>query len=288
MKYIAFLLLTFILNLGLNVFAQQPYYPNGKKVPYTFTTIKSVLDSIGEQETESHFYKDDIVYFKRLSNKPIVVFTKNPSRLREIIASYNTEYYKYLNTHSFYWDMNDMIKSGTLTRTYLNEVFGNPDNETVDEEGLATLIFKKYNAKVSLKEDIAQAADVINYKAIDRNSFAISSFSLTSGAYSTGFDVLLWNMDKRTIKYVFVTVTAKNPVNDVIGSKTVKAVGPIKHLDVGSYEFKDVFFSRVLKYVYITGVKIQYMDGTFRTIPKAEINNITMVDWEEVGSRPLD
>ena len=284
------LLFFFFTTLTYNSFAQfSAYYPDGKKVTIKFKTIKQLLDTLGISETQSYHHKLGEVYFKRLSNKSIFVLFLDkdyPLKIKEIIISYN--YSKYLNSYSYYWDLKDMIKKGTLTKSYLQDVFKEPDTKGQEEDGTAYWIYKNYNTKITFDGDNPKTADVINYKAFQRNELAIATFEVTGVDYTIGFDISLTNFGKKIIKYSFITITATNPVDDKVGTKTVKAVGPIKPSETGSYEFVDAIYSRTAKYLTIDNIKLQYMDGSIKIISKNEVQNIRVMDWEEVGNRTED
>lgn len=281
------LLLCPLFSLGqkLNVFT-----PDGKRINFREgASIRNILDSLGEAETSS--YSDaqyDAVFFKRLSTKPIMAITSNPAKIPGLIASYKKKYYSYLNDHSYYFDLKDMMKSGTLTQEYLIGVFGEPTAKVPNEDGSESWIFKKYNAKVDFSEKVAKAVDVVNYRDIEKNQLAIGYYNVTGTDNTIGFETSLHNYGDKTIKYAYITVTAKNPVQDKIGTKTLQAIGPIKPGKGGSYSFETVFYSRAAKYLFMENIKIQYMDGTVKIIPKAAINDIKIRDWEEEGSRTLD
>lgn len=181
-----------------------------------------------------------------------------------------------------------MIKNHTLTQEYLLDIFKEPDIKAKNDEDKEYWIYNNYNVKITFDWNIANLADVINYKAFKRNQLSISSFDVTGSDYAIGFNISLTNFSSKTIKYVFITVTATNPVDDKVGTKIVKAVCPIKQAAIGSYEFDDIIYSRTAKYLSIDLIKIQYMDGAIKTISKSEIQNIRLMDWEEVGNRTED
>ncbi len=289
MKKFIFLLFFTVNSFNL-LFAQfSAYYPDGKKVKIKFQTIKQLLDSLEISETERYHHILGEVYFKRLSDKPIFVLFPDkeyPLKIRGIISSYN--YSKYLYSYSYYWDLNDMIKKGTLTKEYLQDVFKDPDTIGHDDDGSEYWIYRNYNTKIIFEGDNAKSADVINYKALLRNELAVGSFDITGTDYAIGLDISLTNYSKKTIKYAFITVTATNPVHDKIGTKTVKAVGPIKPSETASYEFNDIIYSRTAKYLTIDNIKLQYMNGAIKIIPKNEVKNIRVMDWAEYGNRTID
>ena len=281
--------LFFLTFSSLNSFSQA-YYPDGKKITIKYGSIKSLLDTLGINESTSYDYKQWCsVYFMRLTNKPIFVFFwKNPTplKIKEIISTYN--YNKYLYSYSYYWDLKDMIKKGSLTKQYLLEIFQEPDAKGTSDEESEYWIFKKYNSKILFENDTAKSADVINYNAFKKNELTISSFEVTGSDYSIGFNISLLNLSSKVIKYVSITVTATNSVNDKVGTQTVKGVGPIKFNEPSNFEFKDIINSGVAKYLTIENIKIEYMDGTIKLIPKSEVHNIKIQNWEEVGTRTID
>lgn len=280
-------LLLFMMVITGNSFAQfSAYYPDGKKVTIKFQTIQELLDTLGVSETESYNHKLGDVYFKRLSNKPVFVFFFDkayPLKIKEIISSY--KYAEYLNSYSYYWDLKDMIKKGTLTKSYLQDLFKEPDIKGQEDDGAEYWIYKSYNAKITFEGDHAKSADVINYKAFQKNELSIPAFEVTGSDYSIGCNISFTNFSKKIIKYVFITITATNPVDDLVGTKIIKAVGPIKPSETASYEFDDVIYSQTAEYLTINNIKLQYMDGSIKFIPKNEVQNIRIIDWEEVGHR---
>jgi hypothetical protein len=245
---------------------------------------------LGIKESESYSLDGDIIYFKSLTNIPVLVITdkkKLSLTINNLTSSYNKEYKEYLYSYSYYFDLNYMMEKKTLTKDYLIDVFGNPSSIDSLGNGIENLIFKKYNAKIRFKDDAAISVDVINYNALDKHKVGISDYYVSGGDYSIGFSISVHNYGEKTIKYISFTVKALNPVKDLVGTQTVRGVGPIEKGDLVSYEFEDIIYSKVAYYLNIESIKIQYMDGTVRTIPKSAINDITIYDWEEYGNRSL-
>jgi hypothetical protein len=84
---------------------------------------------------------------------------------------------------------------------------------------------------------------------------------------------VVFNPTSKTIKYFWFTFIGYNPVGDPVvdfkrrtSSITVKAVGPIDPNKNGSYEFKYVWFTDLAETAKISSIKVQYMDGSFKTI----------------------
>lgn len=86
----------------------------------------------------------------------------------------------------------------------------------------------------------------------------------------TGFKVTFTNPTSKTIKYITFTITGINRVNDIVSSKTMKGVGPILPKSEGEYSFRYLWNNDLIYSFKIPSVKIQYTDGTFKTIHNAE------------------
>lgn len=119
-------------------------------------------------------------------------------------------------------------------------------------------------------------------KSYEKKGFVVTSWSFSDhDKYGNALDASfeIFNPTKKTIKYVWFTLAAYNPVGDIIGKpKTVNAVGPVKPYEGGSWDFEYVFFSKIIDCMRISKVKIQYMDGTFREYPNP---NLVMAEGEK-------
>ena len=97
-------------------------------------------------------------------------------------------------------------------------------------------------------------------------------YNATSGYSSTGASFKIFNPSKKTIKYIWFTVAGENPVEDLVKLSngnyytTLKGIGPIESYGFGSWEFEHVWFTDIIEYLRISNIKIQYMDGSVRTV----------------------
>lgn len=131
-------------------------------------------------------------------------------------------------------------------------------------------------AKIKHENETLRAELAIKSKKLAAIKFELSkytllvrSYSFAPGEYSSypDFDVTVLNCNpKKTIKYIWFTVTVFNAVDDPEGTKTVKGIGPIIPFEDGVYNFENVIISKVVSYGKINSVKIQYMDGSFTTL----------------------
>jgi hypothetical protein len=79
------------------------------------------------------------------------------------------------------------------------------------------------------------------------------------------------NNFRRAIKYIYVTIRGYNAVNDPVGnSSTETCIGPIDSGESATYEFKDIWWTDIIHKVKIIGLKIKFMNNTYRIIPHPE------------------
>jgi hypothetical protein len=121
--------------------------------------------------------------------------------------------------------------------------------------------FIKEGAINQLKKTSSLGLAILNHSIYDESEY-------TSG---TGFKISLLNTSKKKIKYLWFNIVAYNSVEDpvLLNGKslvTLKAVGPIDSFEKGDYSFDYVWFSDLPQTVKIKSIKVQYFDGTFKTI----------------------
>lgn len=285
-KFIIFLLIL-ISSSSFGQEAYKFYKPDGTIINGEFLSIKSILDSLKSGPTTSKIISEpEVVYFKKLTNIPVMIMLNNntPFKGKQYYIS-KYKYQNYINSYSYFYDLNSMIKEKSLTQEYLKEVFGAP-TRVEDYKDQKVLTYSKYNLKVNVNTngDVFYA-DVHNYSACSKNGLSIEEYSVTGEEYSIGFNVTIENYSKKTIKYISFTVQAKNDVNDAVGSKTVRGVGPIKYGDKGSYNFDDIIYSHSATKLNLLSIKIQYMDGTIKNIIGKQIDGLIKTDWIEEGNK---
>lgn len=103
------------------------------------------------------------------------------------------------------------------------------------------------------------------------------SFPETDYSKYPGFKVSIYNSKQnKTIKYLWFTLVAYNAVDDVEGTKTVKAIGPVEPHKTAEYNFETVFLSKVVDYCKISSIKIQYVDGSTAIYNKNQVEAILL------------
>lgn len=135
----------------------------------------------------------------------------------------------------------------------------------IEKDGLGGSAFLRLQELESAQKDIASKSKhgiaLLDWAVIDESDY-------TDG---TGLRFEVYNPGKKTIKYIWFTVQAYNPVKDRVGGlRTLKGVGPIEPDSSGSYRFEYVWFTDLAQNAVIKQIKLQFMDGTLKTLTNIE------------------
>lgn len=138
-----------------------------------------------------------------------------------------------------------------------------------DSAGAISPLSYENPAKIVIADEMREAFKP--FIAIEKYGLGIIKYNATNGYSSTGATFKIFNPSKKTIKYIWFTVGGENPVGDLVKTKTgyyktLKGIGPVGRLEVSEWSFDYVWFTDVVETLKLTTIKIQYMDGTFRTI----------------------
>jgi hypothetical protein len=279
-------LIGMVLFMNIYLSAQiKAYYPDGRRIVNDCITNNCLFEIVGLKQYESFFDDDGEVYFKKLSNTPVIIIDDHqPPRIKKLINSY--DYNSYINSFHYYYTLRDMMKEGTLTKAYLLDVFGKPTEVYHFDNKSESWIFKNNNAKVIFLDDRADSVNVINFNELDKFKFSIPHFQGHISSSSVGFDISFQNLSPKDIKYIYTTISLTNSVEDKIETKTVTSIGPIRQNEIAGYNYDYLFNSKLAKYLRIEKIKIRYFDGSTRIINKIDIPNIRLYDWEAIGKRP--
>lgn len=113
---------------------------------------------------------------------------------------------------------------------------------------------------------------LVPFLETEKYGLGFVKYNATSGYSFTGASFKIFNPSKKTIKYIWFTVAGENAVEDLVklpGGNyytTLKGIGPIESYGFGSWEFEHVWFTDIIEYLRVSNIKIQYMDGSVRTV----------------------
>lgn len=276
-------LLTITLLSTIGSFAQskkwQFYWPDGKVFNTVQNTIAAHKDSLELDVTHDFSHQGDVIIFYPLSNKVAFYITDNKTSLSSLLKLYNHK--AYLNSPSgFEMDLKEMLEKGTLDTTYCMWSLGKPSAVVPQPEGTVNWLYKNIDLSLTFRNDRATKYERTPFSGIAKHNLYVHNFKVNGNEYTTGFSISVANRAKKVIKYAWVTVTAFNAVDDPVGTKTVQGVGPVSPGEDGEWTFERVIYSKVVDYLRITGLKVQYMDGTQKLIPKSEIQSVVIKETE--------
>ena len=108
---------------------------------------------------------------------------------------------------------------------------------------------------------------IVEWKVYDESEY-------TDG---TGIRFCFYNPTNSMIKYITITFTGYNAVDDPVGrAVTRKCVGPIDPDTSAEYQFEYAWFTDIVEYAKIRSIKVDYKNGTSKTI-----TNIGAIEWSD-------
>jgi hypothetical protein len=157
---------------------------------------------------------------------------------------------------------------------------------TVDDSIYSKISGMDIESKEKFKKYATETADILYHKHLnDAIKFiekcapkGLTVFDWSyydESEYTDGMSakVTVYNPTKKKIKYLWFTFIGYNAVNDVIIDRlkgtskiTVRGIGPIEPDESGTYKYDYVWHTDLVDTAKISQIKVQYMDGTFKTI----------------------
>lgn len=264
-----------LLSLLFSFYCGAQQFMDARGNNYEHPIFKNEVDSILSEKRMYLFLikGGDMVAFQKLSNVPIWIFTNSRAKVPGLIKQF--DYKKYLQSWEFKNDVQYLVKERALDTSYALRVLGKPDVRKWDySEVFEEWIYKRLGLMLTFDTSMAIESKFGTFVKPHVHPVTITDWEVTGEDYSSGISIKMFNHSKKVIKYVWINTTAFNPVKDKIGTKTVQAIGPINPRTSGSWTFDDIYFSKVLDVIRITGLKIQYMDGSLVVIPSKDIGKI--------------
>lgn len=219
---------------------------------FGFSAQAQLAEVYGFHETEIYLYDKPTINGQNVGNIP--AFRKFP-----IIKEYKqqpgirvTDYLMIVYNGKISYVRSSTVLLSNMAKDY----FAINDSLSVDS---ALTIEKVFRDRERL-----EAIKILENRS--KVGLHIDDWSWTESYGSIEVHLSITNYDpKRTIKYIYITISAYNPVDDKVGSnKSITIVGPVKPYSSGSASFENVFYSKVIETLKIVHVKVLYMDGSIR------------------------
>lgn len=177
----------------------------------------------------------------------------------------NVEFYNAFWNNDVYYIKASDVEISEEDDKYLKSLDSKQQAALLDN--LIVLMKEKNEAlKNELKEKVKpiSAKGKLNGMLIGKSNV----FDQSEYTDGTGYQVIFANTSKKTIKYIWFSVKGINAVDDAVGIKTVKCIGPVKPEEIASYSFDYMWLTDIVERSRLTAIKIQYMDGTIKQIVK--------------------
>lgn len=190
---------------------------------------------------------------------------------------YSEKYYKVLYKNEVYYiETKELLFAKNIN--YFDLIDKLPEDSKIKFEENA-----KYTSSIHHHKKFLDAIDFL--KSCKTKGLAILKWNIyDESEYTDGTSVefSFYNPTAKVIKYIWVNLVGYNPVKDKVidrgtSLKTVKCVGPIEPDAGGKYSFEYVWFTDIVDNAKITSIKVQYIDGTIKTITAA---NSVQLDYD--------
>ncbi|WP_185288015.1 hypothetical protein [Chryseobacterium lactis] len=208
----------------------------------------------------------------------------NPNMFFEI---YDGEKFKYVKDKDIKFPENSDLENPKLILSKRS-----PEERKFVRSNVETMMdfvkdFGNEEKEQELSSAVKEASDPIF--TAKKYELGIISYYPTDNISATGASFKILNLSKKTIKYIWFTVAGKNAVEDLVKSdgsfyKTLRGIGPVEPHAGGSWSFDYVWLTDIIQTLKISTIKIQYMDGTFKTIKYNEEMHIGEAAFDHFNS----
>lgn len=149
-----------------------------------------------------------------------------------------------------------------------------------DKRGVAKLSRNNLDSKIEIAKRLEKESDfelkkiriadsIKNHNEVKqslekglKDILQVLAFNFYRNEIVVDFDIMFANFNRKSIKYLWLTIAGYNDVDDIEETKIFKCVGPIGFISHGKYSFDNAFYSRVISKLKIVKVSVVYMDGS--------------------------
>ncbi len=163
-----------------------------------------------------------------------------------------------------------------------------------DREGLIAQNKAKKDKVEEIKKAKADSIQAQNFlKSCKTSGIVLCDYiHYDESEYTEGTSISFkyYNPTSKTIKYIWTTFAGINPVGDKVCEKRnntcnvrVESVGPIKPMELATYEYSYIWLSDLVEKVKIISIEVQYMDGTKKKILNPNTVKLSKTNLEILG-----
>lgn len=157
----------------------------------------------------------------------------------------------------------------------LNSLPKLPDNQFERRLEKAKADEEILDKEITLKKKQQNLQDSIATVSYNKAGISITYPEYIEGIAFCGFKFDVSNYNNKTIKYLYLTLSALNPVNDLVETKRFTFVGPILKSQSASYENRTAFSNyKAISYYKIRKIEIEYSNKTKKEISGTLLESI--------------
>lgn len=122
---------------------------------------------------------------------------------------------------------------------------------------------EEYETYIKAKREQDRIESALKNDKLMKAGLGVTYPDYIDGEFYCGYEISFTNYATKTIKYIYLTLSAFNTVDDLVVSKKFTLVGPINMMQQSSYTDKYAFSGQqAISYYKIKKIEILYTNGT--------------------------
>ena len=122
---------------------------------------------------------------------------------------------------------------------------------------------EEYETYIKTKREQDRIESALKNDKLMKAGLGVTYPGYIDGEFYCGYEISFMNYSTKTIKYIYLTLSAFNTVDDLVISKRFTLVGPINVMQQSSYKDQYAFSGkRAISYFKIKKIEILYTNGT--------------------------
>lgn len=142
-----------------------------------------------------------------------------------------------------------------------------------DNVGIMANLMRETEHSISVEKKADEMFETLEpFHLAKKQGIGFITYHPTSNYGITGATFKVYNPSLKTIKYIWFTVAGENAVEDLVrlsNSKyytTLKGIGPVESEAISTWYFDNIWLTDIIEYLRISTIKIQYMDGSVKSL----------------------
>lgn len=135
----------------------------------------------------------------------------------------------------------------------------------------------EYERYINAKQEKERIENAIKNKTLINAGLSVTYPEYLDGEFYCGYEISFTNYSSnKIIKYIYLTLSAYNTVDDLVVSKKFTLVGPIQFMGEANYKDKFAFDGkRAISYYKIKKIEVLYTNGSRKEYSGSLLKSIT-------------